>query len=653
MAENKQGKRMADMRSKCTELIKIMLEHDKYMTAGQLAALLSVSERSVINYISEINYQEKGLITSSRKGYSIESAKARKVLDNTGKGLPQTSKERINYIITKIITNDANGDKKTDLYELADDLYVSFETLKKDLAKVKNRLMEFDLVISSVNSYITLEGEELDKRKLLSLILYEEFSSNIMSLDIMKKEFPDYDLELLQTIIQEECKKCHYFINDYALLHLVLDILIGMDRIKKARTSVRSRNEGKYFGIREQELALNIAAGIEENYNISYNAVELEELTIILISHLMKVDFDNLNSSNIENVVGKECVRIVEEIRELLKKTYYIDTNNQEFIVKFTLHIKNLMNRMAYGYMTKNPLLEHIKNTCPLIFEGAVEVAKRLKEVTEYEINEDEIAYIALHIGGALETQKSKRKIISCIILFPQYYDFSNKLLEKMKEHYGERLEIKTVITSIDELKKAEKADLVISTIPVYETIRMEWVMITPFLSDRDFENIDDKIQKIHLRKKKASLKKHLMQISNPKFFYKNLDFKDKEEAVRFMTDIMEREGYVGDTYYKDVFERENQASTAFGHIAVPHSMKMNAVKTGMFVLLNEKKPLGWDKNQVNIVLLFAINEDERAIFHDVYDNLIVLLLEKDNASKVTGCNTYIEFIEAVVECFK
>lgn len=244
MAENKQGKRMADMRSKCTELIKIMLEHDKYMTAGQLAALLSVSERSVINYISEINYQEKGLITSSRKGYSIESAKARKVLDNTGKGLPQTSKERINYIITKIITNDANGDKKTDLYELADDLYVSFETIKKDLAKVKNRLMEFDLVISSVNSYITLEGEELDKRKLLSLILYEEFSSNIMSLDIMKKEFPDYDLELLQTIIQEECKKCHYFINDYALLHLVLDILIGMDRIKKARTSVRSRNEG-------------------------------------------------------------------------------------------------------------------------------------------------------------------------------------------------------------------------------------------------------------------------------------------------------------------------------------------------------------------------------------------------------------------------
>jgi lichenan operon transcriptional antiterminator len=48
-----------------------------------------------------------------------------------------------------------------------------------------------------------------------------------------------------------------------------------------------------------------------------------------------------------------------------------------------------------------------------------------------------------------------------------------------------------------------------------------------------------------------------------------------------------------------------------------------------MFVLLNEKKPLEWDKHQVSIVLLFAINEDERGIFHDVYDNLIVLLLKK------------------------
>jgi Transcriptional antiterminator len=629
-----------------------MLDNGDWMTAGLLANELDVSERSIKSYIAEINYHEKGLITSSRKGYSLDADRARNLLDTTRVKLPQTSKERVNYIITRLIMGDASGDKKTDLYELADEIFVSLETIKKDITKVKKRIMDYELVLSSSSSFISLEGEELDKRKLLSTILYEEFSNNVMSLEILEREFPDYDLELLQNIIKNECKKCHYFINEYALLNLVLDIAIGIDRIKKERTFGRSRKEGNRFGIREQELAQNIAAEIEHNFRICYSSLELEELTIILLSHLMKVDYTTLNTDNIEHVVGKNCVDIVDEIMDLLKKTYYIDTNNKDFIIKFTLHIKNLLVRLENGYTTKNPLLDHIKNTCPLIFECAVEIADKLTQITKYDIKEDEIAYIALHIGGNLETQKSKRKIISCIILFPQYYDFSNQLIEKLKEHYGERLDIKTVITTLEEIKGVEKADLIISTIPVYETIYREWVMITPFLNSRDFQVIEDKILKINLRKNKARLKKHLMEISNPKLFYKNLELKNRQEAIRYMTDIMIQEGYVSESYYQEVFDRENQASTAFGHIAVPHSMKMNAYKTGMFILINEKKPLKWGKHYVNIVLLFAINEDQREIFHDVYDNLIVLLLEKPNAAKITGCNTYIEFIEAVIECF-
>jgi lichenan operon transcriptional antiterminator len=640
------------MKSNCTKLIKTLLDNNEWMTASSLASNLNVSERSVKNYIEEINYNENGLIASSRKGYLIDPIKAENLSDESSMKLPQTSKERVVYICTKILTNDTLDARRTDLYQLAEEIFVSFETIKKDMVKVKKKMMEFDLYISSASSYVTIEGSELDKRKILSNILYEEFNKNVMSFEIIEKVFPGYNLRLLQSIIIEQCKQYHYFINEYALLNLVLDIIIGIDRIKKERTFGKSRKEGKHFGIREQELARDIATKLEENFHVSYSSVELEELTIILLSHLMKMDFATLSNENIRDIVGEDCLKIVDEIRYLLKNTYFIDTNNQDFIAKFTLHIKNLLVRLENGYTAKNPLLDHIKNTCPLIFECAVGVANKIREITNYDLKEDEIAYIALHIGANLGNQKSKRKSISCIILFPQYYDFSNIMMENLKQRYGERVEIKTVITSINQIHGAEKVDLVISTIPVFENIQMEWVRITPFLSDRDFENIEDKIQKINLRKKKAGLKKHLMQISNPKFFYKNVDFKSKEEAIQFMTNIMEKEGYVNSSYYSEIFHRENQASTAFEHIAVPHAMEMDAKKTGMFVLLNEKKPIEWDKHSVSIVLMFAINKDERAIFHDVYDNLIVLLLERNNAVQVIGCNTYIDFIEAVVECF-
>ena len=640
------------MKGNFVRLIRMMMDSGEWVTASFLAGRLNVSERSIKTYIAEINSGENGLIASSRKGYQIDRERAKSLLKSFEAKLPQTSRERVNYIITRIFTDEAVGDKKTDLFEISDEIFVSYETIKKDMTKVRKKMLEFDLYVSTANSYVSVEGKELDKRRLLSSILYEEFNNNVMSLEVIEKAFPGYDLKLLQSIIQEQCKKYHYYINEYALMNLVLDIIIGIYRIKRERTFGKPADEARQFGMREQELARNIASEIETHFGVSYSPTELDDLTIILLSYLMKMDFAKINSDNIESVVGGKCMEIVEEIRDLLENTYFINTNDQDFIIKFALHIKNLLSRLENGYTIKNPLLEHIKNTCPLIFECAVGVAGRMKEITGYELKEDEIAYIALHIGGNLENQKSKSKILNCMVLFPQYYDFSSKMIEELRRRYGDRMDIKSVITSIDQMESMEDTDLLISTVPILDNIGMEWVIITPFLNEKDFDVIDEKIQKINLRKTKTRLRKHLLQISNPNFYCKNPSFLNKEEAIRYMTEVMEKEGYVNDSYYDEIFARENQSSTAFEFIAVPHSMKMNAYKTGMFVLINEKKALEWGEHAVSIVLLFAVNKDERAVFHDVFDNLIVLLLEKANAARVIGCNSYMEFIDTVIDCF-
>ncbi len=634
------------------KLIEIMLGSDEWVTAGYLAGKMNVSERSIKTYIAKINHSENNLISSSRKGYRIDSEQAKTILENTSTVLPQTSKERVNYLITKILTEDVADGKKTDLYDTADELFVSFETIKKDLVKVRRKMMEYDLFLFTSKSFVSVEGNELDKRKLLSSILYEEFH-NIMSLEVIENAFPGFNVELLKTIIQEQCKKYHYFVNEYALMNLVLDIIIGIYRIKNERTFGNPRKNKTQAGVREQELAKNIAAEIEKSFDISYSPVELDELTIILLSYLMKMDYSKIDLNSLDSVVGIENRRIVDEIRAFLKRTYFINTDDKDFIIKFTLHIKNLLVRLQNSYSIKNPLLDHIKNNCPLIFDCAVGAANKLKELTDYELNEDEISYIALHIGSNLENQKSKKKILSCIILYPQYYDFSNKIIEELKNHYGKRLEIKTVITSVDQFDRKCKADLLITTVAVQRAIPIEWVVVTPFLNEKDYNAIDDKIQKINLRKTKAKLKKHLMQISNPNFYCKNTVFHNKEEAIRYMADIMEKEGYVKNSYYDEVLEREKQSSTSFDLIAVPHSMKMNSFKTGMFILINQQEPIPWGEKAVNIVLLFTVNKDERAIFHEVFDKLITLLLDKQNLARVLLSNSYIEFIESVIECFQ
>ena len=54
-----------------------------------------------------------------------------------------------------------------------------------------------------------------------------------MSLDMVQKAFPDYNMELLRDIVLTECKRYHYFINDYAMVNLILDLVVSMDRIRK------------------------------------------------------------------------------------------------------------------------------------------------------------------------------------------------------------------------------------------------------------------------------------------------------------------------------------------------------------------------------------------------------------------------------------
>ena len=50
------------MRGKHLALVKVLMSQNEWMTAKQLAKQLQVSDRSIKNYIGEINYQEENLI---------------------------------------------------------------------------------------------------------------------------------------------------------------------------------------------------------------------------------------------------------------------------------------------------------------------------------------------------------------------------------------------------------------------------------------------------------------------------------------------------------------------------------------------------------------------------------------------------------------
>lgn len=116
------------------------------------------------------------------------------------------------------------------------------------------------------------------------------------------------------------------------------------------------------------------------------------------------------------------------------------------------------------------------------------------------------------------------------------------------------------------------------------------------------------------------------------------------------MCDELQLQGYINSGFKQEVFEREAMSSTAFNGIAIPHSMHMNAFKTGMFVIVNQH-PMKWGTQQVNIIFLLTINKNESKLFHNMFDSLATILSDEINLKKLIHCDSFEEFINILVTC--
>ncbi|MCD7909254.1 MAG: helix-turn-helix domain-containing protein, partial [Clostridium sp.] len=182
------------MKPKMIKLIRILSDYTEFVTAANLAANMDVSTRSIKSYIQEINSIYPEAIESSREGYRIKKPIAQQILSDSGTHIPQSSPERIVYIINSLIKNDTS----VNTYDLCDEMFISYSTIKNDLQAVKSKLRKFDLQLNNNHDNLSVDGLEKNKRRLLSSILYDESNVNFVNLETIHNIFPEIDIELIK-----------------------------------------------------------------------------------------------------------------------------------------------------------------------------------------------------------------------------------------------------------------------------------------------------------------------------------------------------------------------------------------------------------------------------------------------------------------------
>lgn len=628
------------MKPKIIKLIRILSDYTEFVTASSLAANMDVSTRSIKSYIQEINSVYPEAIESSREGYRIDKQAARRILEESGTHIPQSSQERIVYIINSLIKSDTS----VNTYDLCDEMFISYSTIKNDLQAVKSKLRKYDLQLNNNHDNLTVSGLEKNKRRLLSSILYDESNVNFVNLETIQNIFPEIEIELIKDSLLEIFDRFHYFVNDYSLINLVLHITIAIDRIRNRNVNTEDIRDMPPISSHEYELARNIARKIEEDFRIEYNQAEVYELALLLISRATAIDYQSITVSNLEDFITPECLALVKELISDVNSFYYIDLTEPEFLIRFALHIRNLLQRSKNNYFSRNPLTEEIKTSCPLIYDVSVCLSSTIKERTGISINDDEIAYIAFHLGSTLEAQKNLSEKVTAALYCPSYYDTNVKLTDTINRHFSSELLITNIFTEERELEKTGKSDLVLSTVPLNSVIQLPLLQISPFFTEKDVQSLRRQLTEIKTNKRRKQFREYLEYLIVPEFFERRDDLTDYDQVVRHMVGKMVSMGYVDEDFEQDIRAREQLSATAFQDFAIPHAMKMRAHKTGINVLISDT-PVKWGDKQVRIVLMLCFNRDERFIFNEIFEPLTMVLSSRENVKRLVTAGDYQEFI--------
>lgn len=548
------------MRRKQEELINYLYTHNEKVTANILSKALNLSIRTIKSYIAELNMNYPSLISSSNRGYVIDKVKANSLLQYKD-DIPQDYESRCIYIIKKTLLEKQDY---IDIFDLCEELFISYSTLKKDIYKMNTSFANFKITFSSENNKLHVGGSEQNKRKLISHVMSEEVSGNFLNLTLLQESFPDYDLDDACTLIKDICKQHHYYLNDFSCVNFILHVTIMVSRINHGNHIINNNELIQVTNKNDEKIAKELCLALEQVFNVSFNSSEILEIYILFKNN---ANYINNENENVSLLVSDEIIQITKNIIKNVDEHFFINLDSDNFITPFMLHLKNLKNRLIKNNLLKNPMLDSIKISCPTIYDISTFIAYQLTLSFHENVNEDEIAFIALHVGTEIERQKKEETKVSCLLLCPEYLNITSTLHKKIMMDFGDQLTIQKSISFENEIL-GNNFDLLITTVPVLESTNYFTVLLPPFPMSYEKNKILDAIIRIENTKKSQILTNNLNFYFNEKLFYSMNEDISKSAVINELAERMINLGYVEENFKEEIWKRETASSTAFMNIA-------------------------------------------------------------------------------------
>jgi lichenan operon transcriptional antiterminator len=635
------------MTDKYERLLEYLSQTDARVTATQLAEHLGVSTRSVRSYVTAAKAAAHPLsiISSSTSGYRLnrEAYAAFSSGANRRDSGQNSPRDRVHHLVRRL-TEEPEG---LDIHALADSLYVSESTIEADLRKVKTLGEGTGLTLTRHGSVVALAGTEANRRRLLGKLYHSESAQGFLELENVQREFASENLGSFKTDLIAMLDSQGYFVNEYGVNSVLLHVAIAVDRVR--RDENLPIGEPATAAAADSPIAAALSSLIQKHFFVTLGNTDLEYLAKLLTTRVITPGQNQPVQTVVDNYVVPDDLETVRRIVTLVREEYLVDLNDEAFMVRFALHVGNLIERANDNSYSRNPLVRSLKTSYPMVYDVAVFIASQIQRAKSITINDDEISYIALHLGSYLERQSRREERITVAIVCPNYYDMHEILRERIERILGDELAVEIVVTRTDVDWNDFSTDLILTTIDA-RGLGENVVVIQPFLTDSDIENIRHAISRLRRHRRRLRIKDDLLLYFDEGLFLRNVHADSEIEMIRTLGTLMVDRGIIDETYVAGAIERELLSSTAFTDtIAVPHAMAMSASRTSIAIAVNET-PMTWGGSRVNVIALIAFSAAGRRSFQTVFDQFVEVFSDRNEVTELIKRSVdFSAFIEQLV----
>lgn len=620
------------------KILGLLMSSSSQITCKTIANSLDISERTVryvIKSLKDMGYQ----ITSNQDGYFL-------VQDNNKKldiSIDEDSNDRLINLSKEIIFSK-NG---IDVFDLADKMFISYSTMEKDLKKLKSNLIRYDLNLKRENGLLYIEGSEKNKRKYISKVLLSNHRAMLSPAIVQMCGVLNISYDYICSIIEKNLNKNKLYASDYGKKSIIIHILINLSRISISGYILDKRlYEEQNHANHEYICAQEIYNSLKDKINININDYEIEQLAFIIAAKTTNMNVED-KIIDINNSLDNDITRFVKRIIKQINDIYYIDLNDKDFLNFFTMHLTNALFRAKHNVFAANPLYKSIMVQNALIYDISVFIAQEIRRVFHYSFNQEEITFIALHVGAVIEKKEEERKILKTALLINEYYNYqrTQEALVSINKKLHDKLELVTITNNIKTLNLNEY-DFIIDTTYSLINISIPKINISPIINQKSIGQIIDFANKLEQENKRKKLKKKFISFFDSSLFEKNHYEKTPEDMIRYLSKKFIDIGIASDDFTESVLDRESIAPTSFDNlIAIPHSITSQTTKNCGSVIINDES-MQWGFFQVNIIILIGVCNDNRMDFKAIYNGILDSINDAQKVNKLIKSTSLDEFID-------